>query len=84
MLIGEGCSDNVDDGAGRAVRLLLFERGSKAVGAGMTMQAELSRLVDNSGPIREVKYRWGCEFHEEGANDFFHSGSKTERSAFLD
>ena len=34
----------------------MFERGSKAVGAGITAQVKRSRFVDNSVPIREEKY----------------------------
>ena len=54
-LIGDGCSaSHVDDGSDRAVKLFLFERGSKAVGAGITMQVEQSRLVYNSIPIKKT------------------------------
>ena len=35
------------------IRLFLFERGSEAIGAGMSEQAERSRLVDHCLPIRE-------------------------------
>ena len=67
-IVGGSCSTtNIDDGVDRDVRPFLFERGSKAVDAGITAQAKRSRLVDNSVPIREEKYRWGCEFREEGA-----------------
>ena len=73
----------VDDGADIAVRLFLFERCSEAIGAGIAMQAERSRIVDNSVPMEEGKYPWSGEFCEEGANAFFHGGSKAERGSFF-
>ena len=67
----------------RLVRLFLFERFSEAIRVGITMQAKRLRPVDDSVPIVEDKYRWSCEFRDEGANGFFHVGSKAERSSFF-
>ena len=62
----------------------MFERGSEAVGADVTVQAERSRLLDHCVPVREDKDRSCCEFREESANNFFHCGSEGETSAFLE
>ena len=62
--ISESCSTNIDDGVDIAVKLFLFERYSETIGSGIAIQAEWSRLVDNSVPTGEDKYRWSCEFHE--------------------
>ena len=82
-LVNECCSTDIDNEADRAVRLFLFERCSETIGAGITMQAERSRLVDNSVPIGKEKYRWSCEFPGKGANYFVHGGSKDVRGPFL-
>ena len=49
----ESGSSDIGNEADGAIRLLLFERGSEAIGAGITEQAERSRLVDHCVPIRE-------------------------------
>ena len=51
--LSESGSCNVDDGVGGAIMLFVFERGSEAIGAGITMQTERSRRVDHCVPIRE-------------------------------
>ena len=51
--LSESGSSNIDNEADVATRLFLFERGSEAIGAGITEQAERSRLVDHCVPIRE-------------------------------
>ena len=79
LFIGDSCSTNIDDGADGSARLLLFERCPETIGAGIAMQTEWSRLVENSVPIGEDKYRRSCEFRKWGANGFFHRGSKAER-----
>ena len=84
LLIGEASSANVDDCTDGAVRLFLFKCGSKAVGAGIFVQTERSSLVQNCVPIRGDKYWRGCDVREECTNDFFHFGSRVERSAFLE
>ena len=63
--------------------MFLFERCSEAIGTGITMQAERSRIVDNSVPMEEDKYRWSGEFCEEGANGLFHGGNKAEGGSFF-
>ena len=47
------------------------------------MQAERSRMIDNSVPMEEGKYPWSGEFCGESANGFFHGGSKAERGSFF-
>ena len=56
LLIVEGGSAYVDDGAYGAIRLFLFEGGSKTSGAGVAMEAEGPRRVDDRVPVREDKY----------------------------
>ena len=57
-LVNECGSTNMYHEAERAVRLFPFERYSDTICAGVAMQAERSRLADNSVPIRKAKYRW--------------------------
>ena len=81
LLIVEGGSTDVDDGAYGAIRLFLFEGSSEASGASVAMEAKGSRRVDDRVPVREDKY-WGCgEFREKGTNDILHCGGKLERDA---
>ena len=51
--LSESGLSNVDNEANGANRLFLFERGSEAIGADITEQAERSRLVDHCVLIRE-------------------------------
>ena len=51
--LSENGSFNIDNQVEGVIRLFLFERGSEAIGAGITEQAERSRLVDRCVPIRE-------------------------------
>ena len=46
-------SSNINNEKDEAIRLFLFERGSEVIDAGITEQAERSRLVDHRVPIRE-------------------------------
>ena len=46
-------SSNIDKEADGAIGLFVFERGFEAIGAGITEQAERSRLVDHCVLIRE-------------------------------
>ena len=83
MLIVEGGSADVDDGAYGAIRLFLFEGGSEASGAGVAMEEEGPRRVDDRVPVREDKY-WGCcEFREEGTNGILRCGGEIERDALF-
>ena len=43
---------------------------------------ERLRLVDDGVSIRKDKYQWSCEFREDGANGFFHGGSKADVAFF--
>ena len=73
LLIVEGGSADVNDGAYGAIRLFLFEGDSGAGGAGIAMEAEGPRRVDDRVPVREDKY-WGCcEFREKGTNERYPS-----------
>ena len=84
LLIVEGGSADVDDGAYGAIRLFLFESGSEASSASVAMEAEGSSRVDDCVPVREDKY-WGCgEFREEGTNDVFHCRSEIKHGALLE
>ena len=58
MLIVERGSADIDDGAYGAVRLLLFEGGSKTSGASVAMEAEGACCVGDCVPVREDKC-WG-------------------------
>ena len=83
LLIIEGGSADIDDGAYSAIRLFLFEGGSETSGAGVVMEAEGPRRVDDRVPIRADEYRWFCEFREKGANGILHCGGDIERSALF-
>ena len=64
--------------------MFLFEGGSEASGAGVTMEAEGPRRVDDRVPAREDEY-WGCcEFREKGTNGILHCGGEIERGALLE
>ena len=83
LLIVEGGSADVDDGAYGAIRLFLFKGGSEANGAGVTMEAEGPRVVDDRVSDRKDKY-WGyCEFREKGTNGILHCGGEIERDALF-
>ena len=84
LLIVEGGSADIDDGAYGAIRLFLFEGGSEASGASVAMEAEASRRVDDRVPVREDKY-WGCgEFREEGTNGILHCRGDIERGILFE
>ena len=84
LLIVEGGSADVDDGAYGAIRLFLFDGGSEANSASVAMEAEGSSRVDDCVPVREDKY-WRCgEFREEGTNGVFHCESEIERGALFE
>ena len=51
--LSESGSSNIGNEADGAIRLFLFECGSKAIGAGITEQTERSKLGDHCVPIRE-------------------------------
>ena len=51
--LSESGSSDIDDEVDGAIRLFLFKRGSEAIGASITEQAERSRLVGDCVPIRE-------------------------------
>ena len=83
LLIVEGGSADIDDGAYGAIRLFLFEGGSEASGTSVAVGAEGSGRVNDCIPVREDKY-WGCcEFREKGANGVLHCGGEIERGALF-
>ena len=84
MFIVEGGSADVDDGAYGAIRLFLFEGGSEASGAGVTMETEGPRRVDDRVPVREDKYWGSCEFREKGTNGILHCRGEIERGALFE
>ena len=51
--LSESGSSNIDNEVDGAIRLSLFECDSEAIGAGITEQAERSRVGDHCVPIRE-------------------------------
>ena len=82
-LVVERDSANVDNGADETIRLFLFERGFKAVGVGITVQVERSRLVHYFVLTREDNNRRCCEFHEESANNVLNARVKSNLAPFL-
>ena len=62
----------------------MFECCAEAMGAGIRMQTERSRIVDNNVAMEEDTCLWNGEFCEEDANGFFHGGGKAERDSFLE
>ena len=64
--------------------MLLFEGGSEACGAGVTMEMEGPRRVDDRVPVREDKYRGCCEFREKGTNGILHCRGEFERGALFE
>ena len=61
----------------------MFEGGSETNGAGVAMEAEGPRRVDDRVPVREDEYRWCCEFREKGRNGILHCGGEIKRSALF-
>ena len=57
----------------------MLDRCSEAIGAGIRMQTERSRIVDNNIAMKEDKCLWTGEFYKEDANGFSYGGSKAER-----
>ena len=51
--LSESGLSNIDSEADGAIGLFVLERGFEAIGAGITEQAERSRLVDHCVAIRE-------------------------------
>ena len=51
--LSESGSSNIDNDADGALRLFLFECDSGAISAGITEQAQRSRLGGNCVPLRE-------------------------------
>ena len=62
----------------------MFEGGSEASGAGVAMEAEGPRRVDDRVPVRENEYQWCGEFREKGTNSMLYCGDEIERSALLE
>ena len=54
----------------------MFERCSEAFGAGIRMQTERSRILDNDVAMEEDKFLWNGEFCKEDANGFSRGGGK--------
>ena len=75
LLIVEGGSADVDDGAYGAILLFLFEGGAETSGAGVAMEAQGPGRVDDRVPVRKDKYRGCGEFREKCANGILHCGA---------
>ena len=83
LLIVEGGSADVDDGAYGAIWLFLFEGRAETSGAGVAMEAQGPRRVDDRVPVRKDKYMGCGEFREKCANGILHCGGEFERSALF-
>ena len=83
LLNVEGGSADIDDGAYGAIRLFLFEGGSETSGAGVAMEAEGPRRVDDRVPVQEDEYRRCCEFREKDTNGILHCGGEIKRSVLF-
>ena len=68
LLIAEGGSADVDVGAYEAIWLFLFEGGAETSGAGVAMEAQGPRRVDDRVPVRKDRYRGCGEFREKCTN----------------
>ena len=55
----------------------------EASGAGVAMEAEGPRRVDDRVPVRKDKYRGCGEFREKSANCILHCGGEFERGALF-
>ena len=73
----------MDDGAYGAIWLFLFEGGAEASGAGVAMEVEGPRRVDDRVPVRKNKHRGDGEFREKSANCIFYCGGEFERGALF-
>ena len=63
--------------------MFLSTGGSEASGAGVAMEAEGPRRVDDRVPVREDKY-WGCyEFREKDTNGILPCGGEIEHDALF-
>ena len=83
LLIVEGGSADVDDGAYGAIWLFLFEGSSEASGAGVAMEAEGPRRVDGRVPVRKDKCRGCDEFREKSAISILHCGGEFKCGALF-
>ena len=81
--MSEGCSANIDNGADGSVRLLLLESCSETIGAGIAVQAEWSRLVDNTVPNGKDKYRWAASSASRARTAASIGGVKLKVGPFL-
>ena len=61
----------------------MFECGAGASCAGVAMEAEGPRRVDDRVPVRKNKYRGCGEFREKSANCILHCGGEFERGALF-
>ena len=61
----------------------MFEGSAEASGAGVAIEAEGPRRVDDRIPVRKDKYRGCGEVREKSANGILHCGGEFERGAFF-
>ena len=61
----------------------MFEGGAEASGAGVAMEAEGLRRVDDRVPVWKDKYRGCGEFREKSANGILHCEGEFERGALF-
>ena len=63
--------------------MFLFKGGSEASDAGVAMEAEGPRRVDDRVPVREGKYGGCYEFRDKGMNGILHCGGEIERDTLF-
>ena len=74
-MLSESDSSNIDNEADGTTRLFLLDCDSETIGAGITEQAERSRLGDHfASQSGKAKGRWGCEFRKESVDGVSYCG----------
>ena len=63
--------------------MFLFKGGSEASDAGVAMEVEGPRRVDDRVPVREGKYAGCYEFRDKGTNGILHCGGEIERDTLF-
>ena len=82
LVVQSGTADR-DHEAGRPIGLLLFEGGSKVIGANVAMQLKMLRFVAGCVAVRKHNNGRGSEFSEEGADHLLHFWCEVKDSVFF-
>ena len=80
----DGGATDEDDGADGTVRLLLLERGTEAIAAGVIVQAEGSGIVGNGIPAWVDQDRRDGKVVEKLSDDGFHGWGKYELDSLFE